>query len=195
MELKQRLREQAHAARNAQPDKDALSLTIVETFVGLPEYAAARTVLHYVDVRSEVRTRLSLPAALARGKRIVVPYCATGELGLFRLESLAELAVGTYGIQEPRADLRDLPGKRVRPEEMDLLMVPGVAFDRQGARLGHGLGYYDRLLRQARPDATLVGLAFECQLFEHVPTQPHDIFMDKVITEKAVYRGKGRGNL
>jgi 5-formyltetrahydrofolate cyclo-ligase len=71
-------------------------------------------------------------------------------------------------------------------------MVPGVAFDRTGARMGHGFGYYDKLLQHARPDAPLVALAFECQLFPEIPTQPHDIFMDKIITEKRVYTGRGR---
>ena len=71
-------------------------------------------------------------------------------------------------------------------------MVPGVAFDRRGGRMGHGFGYYDKLLEHARPDAPLVALAFECQLFPEIPTQAHDIFMDKIITEQAIYAGKGR---
>ena len=71
-------------------------------------------------------------------------------------------------------------------------MVPGVAFDRRGARMGHGFGYYDKLLEHARPDTPLVALAFECQLFNEIPTQSHDIFMDKIITEQSIYQGKGR---
>ena len=190
-EQKERIRAQAHANRNAQPDKDELSRRIMATFVGLPEYAAARTVMYYVDVRSEVRTRHDLPAALTHAKRIVVPYCLGAGLELFHLQSMEELAAGAYQILEPRPELRDLPGKRVRPEALDLVLVPGVAFDRTGARMGHGLGYYDRLLRHARPDALLVALAFECQLFPDIPTQPHDIFMDRILTEKGAYAGPG----
>src|SRR5262249_27378287 len=126
------------------------------------------------------------------GKRIVVPYCVNNELELFLLRDMGELAVGMYKILEPRPDLRGQPGCTVRPEELDLIMVPGVAFDRTGARMGHGFGYYDRLLEHARRDAPLVALAFECQLFPEIPTAPHDIFMDKIITEKAVYPGRGR---
>jgi 5-formyltetrahydrofolate cyclo-ligase len=192
LDAKRTLREQAHAARNAQPDKDELSRRICETFLALPEYAAAKTVLFYLDVRSEVRTRHTLPDALGSDKRIAVPYCVDGELELFRLDSMDELDVGMYRILEPRPELRVLPGKKVRPEDLDLVMVPGVAFDRTGARMGHGKGYYDRLLEHARPDAPLVALAFECQLFPHIPTQPHDVFMDRVLTEKAVYHGRGR---
>jgi 5-formyltetrahydrofolate cyclo-ligase len=189
---KKAIREQAHANRNAQDNKDDLSRTICATFMSLPEYAAARTVMFYVDVRSEVRTRHSLPEALGQGKRIVVPWCLNGELELFHLESMDELAVGAYRILEPKPELREAAAKRLKPEELDLVMVPGVAFDRTGARMGHGFGYYDKLLQHARPDAPLVALAFECQLFDSIPTQAHDIFMDRIITEKAVYPGRGR---
>ncbi|MBL8800150.1 MAG: 5-formyltetrahydrofolate cyclo-ligase [Planctomycetia bacterium] len=192
-ERKAKIREQAHANRNAQADKDALSQRICATFMALPEYAAAHTVMFYVDVRSEVRTRHSLPAALTGGKRIVVPWCLDGELQLFLLRDMNELAVGMYKILEPRAELRGLPERTLRAEDLDLVMVPGVAFDRRGARMGHGFGYYDKLLQHARPDAPLVALAFECQLFPEIPTQEHDIFMDQIITEAAVYPGQGRG--
>ncbi len=72
------------------------------------------------------------------------------------------------------------------------MIVPGVAFDRDGGRFGHGFGYYDKLLHHVRPDAPLVALAFDCQIFPQIPMQEHDIFMDKVVTETAVYAGKGR---
>lgn len=193
-EAKQRLREQAHANRNAQPDKDAVSRRIVARLFALPEYQAAKTVLFYVDVRSEVRTRQDLAAALADGKGVVVPYCVADMLELFLLTDMNQLAVGRYGILEPKPELRDLPEHRVLVAEVDLIVVPGVAFDREGGRMGHGFGYYDKLLRHARPDTLLVALAFECQLFPKVPMQEHDVYVDKVITEAAVYSGKGRSS-
>ena len=190
------IREQARKNRVARPDKDAVSRTIVSAFMALPEYAAAKTVLFYVDAASEVRTRHSLPDALAGGKRIVVPYCLveTNELGLFLLEDVSELVEGAYRILEPRAELRALPAKQVEPEDLDLVMVPGTAFDPSGARMGQGKGYYDRLLARARPDVPLVGIAFECQIFPEIPIAPHDVFMDLVLTEKQLYRGRGRPN-
>lgn len=192
-ELKKKIREQAHANRNAQPDKEALSERICAVFAALPEYAAAKTVLYYVDVRSEVRTRHALPAALTHGKKIVVPWCnAQGELELFHLENMDELAIGMYKILEPKLELRTLPAKQVDVKALDLVMVPGVAFDRRGARMGHGKGYYDKLLEHARPDTPLVALAFECQLFPEIPTQAHDVYMDKIITEKETIVGRGR---
>lgn len=190
--LKQQIREQAHANRNAQAEKDEVSRTIVARFMNLPEYAAANTVMFYVDVRSEVRTRNDLANALETGKRIVVPYCVDGELELFHLESMDELSLGMYRILEPRTELRSVPEKRVSVEELDLIMVPGVAFDRRGGRTGHGKGYYDKLLEHARIDTPLVALAFECQLFPEIPMQSHDIYMDKVVTEDATYEGLGR---
>jgi 5-formyltetrahydrofolate cyclo-ligase len=190
---KQRIREQAHANRNAQVDKDALSRQIVAKFMSLPEYQAARTVLFYLDVRSEVRTRHSLADALADEKKIVVPYCVDGELELFQLQHTDELSIGMYKILEPKPELRSVAAKRVAVDELDLIMVPGVAFDRRGGRTGHGKGYYDKLLEHARPDTPLVALAFECQLFDEIPMQHHDVFMDRVITEAAIYDGRGRG--
>ena len=192
-EQKDQLRKQAHSNRNAQENKDDLSRRIVGAFMALPEYAKANTVMFYIDVRSEVRTRHDLELALQSGKTIIVPWCNDdGELELFRLGSMDELEVGMYKILEPRKELRSLPEKQVNVEELDLIMVPGVAFDRRGARMGHGKGYYDKLLQHARKDTPLIALAFECQLFEQIPVADHDIFMDKIITEDQVYTGRGR---
>ena len=190
--LKSVIRKQALANLGDQLDRDGTSRMICEKFVSLPEFAAAATVMCYVHFRDEVRTRPLLPDLLAGDKRIVVPYCAGDDLGLFVLENMDELSLGTYGIQEPKAELRSLPRKRVEVNELDLIMVPGVAFDRQGGRLGHGKGYYDKLLEHVRPGVSLVALAFECQLFPEIPVDPHDVYMDKVLTERAVYEGRGR---
>ena len=191
-ELKTAIRKQAHENRRAQVEKDAVSEKIVDRFMDLTEYHSANTVMFYVDVRDEVRTRQALPAALASGKRIVVPYCLDGELELFWLENMEELELGMYKILEPKNELRTIEAKRLMPADLDLVMVPGVAFDRNGGRTGHGKGYYDKLLQHARLDAPLIALAFECQMFEKIPAESHDIYMDKVVTQDAVYPGKGR---
>ena len=191
-EKKGAIRKQAHDNRRTQEDKDGVSDAILARFLSLPEYAAASTVMFYVDVRDEVRTRQALPEALKSGKRIVVPYCVDGELELFWLEAMDELELGMYRILEPKAELRDVAAKKLQPEDLDLIMVPGVAFDRQGGRTGHGKGYYDKLLEHAKASTPLVALAFECQMFEEIPMDVHDIYMDKVVTESAVYAGRGR---
>jgi len=185
---KNELRRTAHDNRNKQENKDELSRSIVGKFMSLPEYAAASTVMFYIDVRSEVRTRHILPEVLNTDKKIVVPWCNDdGELELFHLESIEELETGMYGIMEPVPELRCLPNKQVNIKELDLIMVPGVGFDRTGARMGHGKGYYDKLLENARPDTSLVALAFKCQMFKKIPVAPHDVFMDKIITERNIY--------
>lgn len=192
--MKAFIREMARKNRVAQKDKDELSLAICGTFTSLPAYTAAATVMWYVDAGSEVRTRHTLPGALAHGKRVVVPWCVveTNQLELFHLEDMSELVEGAYKILEPKAELRGLAQKKVRPDELDLVMVPGTAFDMRGGRMGQGKGYYDRLLAHARPDAPLVALAFDCQMFEEIPVAAHDVFMDVVITETRTITGKGR---
>jgi len=189
---KQAIRRQAYANRRLQPDKDAISRLICKRFVAQPEYARADTVMCYVHVRHEVRTYQFLCEEIRHGKRLVVPYCVGGDLNLFWLKAMDELAPGTFGILEPKPELRRLEDRQIVPTELDLIMVPGVAFAPQGGRIGHGQGYYARLLPQTRPDTRLIALAFECQVFPKIPMQPHDIYMDKVVTETTVYEGKGR---
>ena len=196
-EQKVRLRRQAYDARNGQENKDEVSRIIIAKFVGQPEYTRAETVMWYLDIRSEVRTRPAIGEAIESGKRIVVPYCTLDEygekrLGLWHLESVNEMVPGKWNTLEPPRSRWDEPGKVVSPTELDLVMVPGVGFDRSGARMGNGQGYYDRLLRQVRPDTPLIAPAFECQLFDEIVVGPHDIFMDKVITEFDVYVGPVR---
>lgn len=196
-DAKGQMRRAAYDARNAQPDKDQVSRLAVERLMQLPEYQAAKTVLWYVDCRSELRTRQALPAALASGKRIIVPYCTVNEagankLGLWLLADMNELVVGKWKILEPPRERWGEPEREVAPAEIDLVVVPGVAFSRVGGRMGNGQGYYDRLLERVRPDCSLIGLGYECQLFDDLVVSPHDVFMDKVVTEKAVYEGRGR---
>ena len=192
--MKSFIREMARKNRVAQKNKDELSRAICAKFTALPAYAGAKTVMWYVDAGSEVRTRHTLPEALQHGKRVVVPWCVveTNELELFLLEDMSELVEGAYKILEPKTELRLLPAKRVKPEELDLVMVPGTAFDLRGGRMGQGKGYYDRLLSNARADAPLVALAFDCQIFDEIPVAAHDVFMDSVLTETRTIAGKGR---
>ena len=197
MEQKNRLRRQAYDARNAQEDKDRVSESAIRRFLDLPEYHKAKTVMWYLDCRSELRTRHALPSAIEGDRRVVVPYCTVDEqgsnkLGLWHLESMDELVIGKWKILEPPRERWGEPGKEVAPDKLDLVMVPGVGFDRHGGRMGNGQGYYDRLLTQARPDCPLIALCYESQLFDNLVVGPHDVYMDKVVTESAVYDGRGR---
>ncbi len=183
------IRTQALKNRRALANKQEISETIIDRLVESDDYERADTILFYVDVRSEVRTRHHLPLSLDSDKRVVIPYCVDGELQLFHLEGMPELEIGTYGILEPRQDLRSIAVKQVAVAELDLIVVPGVAFDPHGGRLGHGKGYYDKLLQHARRTTAFVGLAFDCQIVPRLPMLDHDVVMDRVITESTTYTG------
>ncbi|MEQ8788986.1 MAG: 5-formyltetrahydrofolate cyclo-ligase [Pirellulaceae bacterium] len=198
MERKNALRRAAYDARNAQEEKDRLSEAAIARFEQLQQYQRAETAMWYIDCRSELRTKFALPRAIASGKRIIVPYCTVDEngdnkLGLWRLESMDELVVGKWKILEPPREQWGDPAKEVAPRDLDIVMVPGVGFSRDGARMGNGQGYYDRLLAQVRPDCPLAAVCYESQLFDDLIVGPHDVFMDLVVTEQAVYPGRGRG--
>jgi len=193
LERKTELRAQGLAARQRQTHRKELSHTIAANLTQLDEYQAARVVMFYVSVPSEVHTLPLLSEALTQGKQVVVPYMEASRIQLFRLGATDELAPGQFNILEPRRELRAQPDRLLDARQMDLVGVPGVAFDRRGGRLGHGRGYYDELLKRLRPDVPRIGLAYECQLFDEIPMLPHDVPMHRVITERMVY-GKGMGD-
>lgn len=189
---KRTMRRAVEARRRELPDKDLLSRRILTRATERAEFQAAQTVLLYVSARSEVRTCPFLLDVLASGKRVVVPYCLPDRLQLFRLDRFEELSPGTWDILEPNSQVRTAD-RELTIGAVDFVFVPGVAFDRRGGRLGHGKAYFDRLLQDARRDATLAALAFECQLVDEVPMEAHDVWMDLVITEQAAYSGCRRG--
>lgn len=195
---KQQQRQWAYSARKAQPDKDRLSTEIFRRVLSQSWYIQAATVLWYVNCRSEVRTLPALQPQLLSDKRIAVPYCTSDEignkcLGLWRLESLEELVSGMWNILEPPRQRWQEQEKHIAPQDLDVVLVPGVAFDTQGGRLGNGAGYYDRLLRQVRPDTVLAGICYESQLLPRIAMQSHDVAMNFIITERAVYTAKAPG--
>ncbi|MBH32406.1 MAG: 5-formyltetrahydrofolate cyclo-ligase [Gammaproteobacteria bacterium] len=198
MEKKGKMRREAYDRRNAQENKDGISAQAVKLFMALPEYQKANTIMWYIDCRSETRTKPELLAEVEKGeKKIIVPYCTEDEngenkLGLWHMESLEEMVVGKWNILEPPKELWGNPEKEVTPEDLDMIMVPGVGFDRNGGRMGNGQGYYDRTMEKVRPDCSLIALCYETQLFDEILVAPHDVYMDKVVTEKEVYIGKGR---
>ncbi|GAA4433520.1 5-formyltetrahydrofolate cyclo-ligase [Bremerella cremea] len=175
------IRETALAQRRSLTDRAARSAAIAQRV--LPELDHHhQTPLVYVGVRDEVETDSILDHTLHQFGNVVVPYCLPGnELGLFRLEDLGELERGAFGIREPREELR--ANRLVGPQDISLALIPGVAFDHTGNRIGYGKGYFDRLLMQLPDDCRQIGLAFDCQLFAEIPVETHDIPMHQIITE------------
>ena len=189
---KKQQRQQAYLARNAQVNKEEISAIICQRIIELPEYQQAKTVLWYVHCRSEVRTLSALSRELQGNRRIVVPYCTVDEngekcLGLWLLKSIDELQPGMWNILEPAKTRWQAADRQIQADELDLVLVPGVAFDVSGGRLGNGAGYYDRLLSQVRTDTLRIGVCYESQIVTKVVRQAHDVLMDRVITEQAIY--------
>jgi 5-formyltetrahydrofolate cyclo-ligase len=192
MPEKTRLRREVLARREAETGRRERSRAIVARILSLPEYRDAQLVSAFVGVGSEVETIPLIESALAAGKRLAVPWVDGRELRLFSLSGVGELAPAPFGLLEPPPDLRADDSRSVLPSEVDLFIVPGVAFDRRGGRLGHGRGYYDGLLGLARRGASFIAAAFECQMVEAVPMTERDVFVDAVATERMLHRGNRR---
>jgi 5-formyltetrahydrofolate cyclo-ligase len=179
---KSALRAAAMLRRDALDDRERRSATICASVAAAPSYIAARAIHCYLPMRSEVDTRPLIADALAHGKRVAVPIVVPKavELAHAWLESLADdaLTPGVFGTFNPR-DLRP-----AAPGDWELVIVPLLAFDRRGHRLGYGKGYYDRLL--ATRSCTTIGVGFASQEIDALPDEEHDITLDWIITEREV---------
>jgi 5-formyltetrahydrofolate cyclo-ligase len=185
---KDRLRQKYTRCRAAQANKATASRRICERVTKLPEYSGGELVSMYVSMPTEVQTLEFINEARDGGKDIAVPCCLGNDLQLFHLQTWEDLAPRTLGILEPLDDLRQRHERWLDVSRIDVFLLPGVAFDRWGGRLGHGKGYYDRLLAKARPEASRIALAFECQMVDQVPMTVTDAFVDFVVTENGIYR-------
>ena len=165
----------------------ALSRAIVREIIALAPYRASGTVLAYAGFGSELETDAFLRHTLDEGKTLLLPRVnrQQGLLDVYEVRDLArDLEAGTWGIREPRPDRC----ARSDPAAADFVLVPGLAFDARGGRLGYGGGFYDRLLSGSLPPhALLVAGAFEVQMVEEVPMDEHDVPMDAVVTESGRY--------
>ena len=180
--MKERIR------REIKQKREKLSKTILlkkskqikERLFDIDEFRDAQVVLFYVSYNNEVFTHDMIKETQVMGKQVVVPFSDTKNKTVIpvKLDSWDELKTGSYGILEPvREHL-----KKVTVDIVDVIIVPGVAFDICGRRIGHGLGYYDKLL--AETDKTSIGLAFEIQIVESIPVERHDVSIDMIVTEK-----------
>lgn len=180
--MKDAIRKAALSARNrmSPEERAAKSDLIANRFLGLEEFRSARTVMAYASFGSEVETRRIIEACFSAGKSLALPVVEKGGLlSVWRIRESTELLPSSYGIPEPP---REAPN-RLAAEEVDLVVVPGVAFDEQGRRIGYGGGYYDRFLGSIRPDAAKIALAFEIQLVDEIPVSDRDLPVDVIVTE------------
>ena len=157
------------------------SFVVQRRLLCLDLFRRAQTVALYSPVHNEVSTLHLMRDALADRRSVVMPQVAGDDLVFRRVLSLDDLAPGRFGILEPRPDTATVP-----LAELELIVLPGVAFDRRGHRLGYGKGYYDRALLAAGNSCRRVGLAYDFQLVDRLPTFDHDMQLDLLLTETEV---------
>jgi 5-formyltetrahydrofolate cyclo-ligase len=159
---------------------------IIQKVLKTPEYDEADNVLIYADYCNEVGTQPIFEDALLRGKRVYYPKSDkfTNTMEFYRITSLKQLESGYMGILEPREN--ESLRYRLNRKEDTLIIVPGVAFDISGYRLGYGKGFYDRFLVNKRQISTMA-LAYSCQIVDELPHDTYDIKMDKIVTEEIIY--------
>jgi 5,10-methenyltetrahydrofolate synthetase len=191
-ERKAELRRTVLARRDAlDPEtRAASSIRIFSRIAALPAFRRARVVLAYSAFGSEPATGPFLATVLAGGLTLVLPRVnrTTRMLDLYRVTDLATgLRPGVWGIREPDPTVCAAAALG----DVDFVLVPGVAFDSHGGRLGYGAGYYDRLLRGAAAGTPLVAAAFDVQLVDAIPMDAHDRRVDSVVTESRVYAAAG----
>lgn len=159
---------------------------ILEKVLGLEAYCRAKLVHTYVSSKeNEVDTRALIGTCLAQGKRVAVPVVmpSAKTMGHALIDGLDQLVVGPWGLVQPDpAAARWLPAKAW----IDLVVVPGLAFDRRGHRIGRGGGYYDRFLAQVQ--TVKIGLCYDELVLDCIPGEPHDVPVDMVVAETAIYQ-------
>ncbi|MBI1976250.1 MAG: 5-formyltetrahydrofolate cyclo-ligase [Candidatus Omnitrophica bacterium] len=180
--------------RQPSPSRQQKSQAILSRITALPEYLEVKWFFSYISMEHEVETIRLMEEGLAAGKRIVVPVIleegkksCSFSISEIR-DCLKEFEIGPFGIRQPKPQFLQL----VDPEVLEMAVIPGVAFGRDGHRLGHGKGYFDRFLRQLSPDCLKVGIGFDFQLLPELPNEPHDIPLDVIITDLEVLQIKHR---
>jgi 5-formyltetrahydrofolate cyclo-ligase len=170
-------------------DRTAAASAALRRLVELPEFARARTIAFYSAIRDEVPLEEAASASRARGVRTAYPIQRAAGLELALSHDGDRLRPGRGGVGEPAED-----ATRVRFEEIDAFLVPGLLFDRSCRRLGRGAGHYDRLLKHARAGATSIGICYAERVVEELPEDPWDVAMDLVVTDEFVVRRSARGS-
>lgn len=184
--MKQSIRKNILAKRDLLPldARVSYSEAITARLLQMPEYRHAETVLGYMNLGSEFASEPWVERVLADGKRLVLPKVNrhTNHLDLYHVEDPeSQLAPGLWGIREPVVELNR---RQVSINEVEFALLPGVAFAFDGARLGYGKGYYDRLLAGMNDAPVLVAAAFALQVVERLPQEATDVRVEWIITEQ-----------
>lgn len=179
-----RLRQGLHPA-----ERQERSRRVAEHLWGLEAFVQRERVLFYAAQGDEVDTLPILTRWVAEGRRAIFPRVEGGEMILVEVSSLTDLCPGYRGLLEPRPG----GGRAIPPEQVEVALVPGLAFDLKGNRLGQGGGHYDRVLARLSPASMTIGLAFEFQVLERLPVEVHDVPVDLIVTERRVIEAAEAG--
>ena len=166
-------------------DIELRSRNIFEQLVELPEYEEAENVLVYASMRSEVRTDEIILDALASGKKVFCPKVmnkASSEMVFIRILEIEDLKEGFYGIREPELEDGAEIYQSLGMDKASIVIVPGVAFDKDGNRIGYNGGFYDSFLSK-HPDINTVALCYRMQFVDYIPAEAHDIAVKKILSE------------
>lgn len=182
--MKALMRQQILEKRNQLSVHQVLSKStmIIHRLLEQPAIQQSSNIMVYLDFRNEVKTDGLIQHLLEQGKQVFIPVTnpATHTLVVSQLKDPAQdLKKGHFGLLEPKTEAL----RPVAPASIDLVIVPGLAFDTEGYRIGFGAGYYDRFLPTLRQGVPLISLLYELQLVEQVPREPHDIPVHLLITE------------
>ena len=163
--------------------KSQAESVMLESLLNWEVFKNAGVIHIFISKPDEPDTRKIIEHCWSSKKKIAVPVVLPDTFDLFHSEikSFDDLVSGMHGTQEPCPERRE----KIYPESFDLVIVPGVAFDKLGGRIGHGRGYYDRFLELT--PALRLALAFDCQLLETVPTEPHDVPMNAILSESGIF--------
>lgn len=173
---KKTLRSEIRAKKRAMTAQEIeeKSAALAKAFYETPEYKEAKTIYGYLPYNQEVRTTRMLSRALADGKRVAVPKVYGDTMKFILLSDLTQVAKGYAGIPEPVAD------GPVAADPTALVLMPGLAFDPEGHRLGYGGGFYDKFLA-AEPDHPTLALCYDFQMLPHLDAEHYDIPVDRVL--------------
>ena len=172
LELRRQIREKKRSM--TAEEIESRSRELGRLFAFTEAYRTAKTIYGYMPYNQEVRTVPMLEQALRDGKRVAVPKCYGDEMDFIYLDDLTKVARGYAGIPEPIAD------EPVAHDETALVLMPGLAFDPQGHRIGYGGGFYDKFLSR-EPNHPTVALCYDFQVLPHLDTEEHDIPVDTVL--------------
>lgn len=184
--MKNKIREEMKQRRKAMTPEDAFekSQSAQKIFLESEQYKKAKSVMLYIPLGKEVETTDIIRDAFSSGKNVLVPVTdnETYEISAYRITESTEFEKGTFSVKEPKEKVS------FDKNEIDVVLVPGIAFDRLGGRVGFGKGCYDKFLKKT--NAVKIGFCYDFQLVDYIETNSNDISMDYIITEKGIIRGK-----